>query len=172
MSGQCGALLGRQHLIDIGEKLRQSLGGLVGQLQVRNARSFQSCPIDRVLGQCLNSLRMSGLQLRVHRQQVAHSLLHQWGDLRLLCIRGVNLNVQMLQYMIDMGGDIGGAMRTTHHAVMKAAGAHSSRGNRDDAAGERSSGDKGDEGHAAESGSTRRRGIAGFGGSSHRGTYK
>jgi hypothetical protein len=50
----------------------------------------------------------------------------------------------MLQYMIDMGGDIGGAMLTAHHAVMKAAGAHSSRGDRDDAAGEGSSGDKGD----------------------------
>jgi hypothetical protein len=35
-------------------------------------------------------------------------------------------------------------MRTAHHAVMKAAGAHSSRGHRDDAAGQGSSRDEGD----------------------------
>ena len=140
MSGESGALGWCEYLIDIGEKLRQSLGGLVGQLQVRNARSFQSCPIDRVLGQCLNSLRMSGLQLRVHRQQVAHSLLHQWGDLRLLCIRGVNLDIQVLQHMIDMDGDIGSAMRAVHHAVMKAACTHPGCGDRDDAAGQGSAG--------------------------------
>ena len=144
MSGQGRALGRRQHLIDIREKLRQSLGGLVGQLQMRDACGFQCSPIHRVLRQCLNGLLMSGLQLRVHRQQIVYGLFHQRCDLRLLCICGVNLNVQMLQYMIDMGGDIGGAMGTAHHAVMKAAGAHSSRGDRDDAAGEGSSGDKGD----------------------------
>jgi hypothetical protein len=125
----------RQHLIDVPEKLRQSLGGLVGQLQMRDARSFQRTAIHRVLRQRLKGLRMSGLQLRAHREQVGHGLLHQRRDLRLLCIGGVNLNIHMLQHMIDMGRDIGGTRGAGRHAVMKAGGVHAGRGNRDDAAG-------------------------------------
>jgi len=145
MSGQGGALGGRQHLIDVAKKLRQSLGGLVGQLQMRHSRSFQRTPINRILRQRLKCLRMSGLQLRVHRQEVIDGLLYQRRDLRLLCIRGVNLDVQMLQRMIDMSGDIGGAIAAARHAVMKAAGAHPGRrGHPGDAAGESSARDKSD----------------------------
>ena len=145
MSGQGGALGGRQHLIDVAKKLSQSLGGLVGQLQMRDSRSFQRTPINRILRQRLKCLRMSGLQLRVHRQEVVDGLLYQRRDLRLLCIGGVNLDVQMLQHMIDVSGNIGGAIATRRHPMMKTTCAHPGRGGHpDDAAEESSSGDKGD----------------------------
>ena len=144
MSGQGSALRRGQHVIDIREELRQSLGGLIGQLEMRDACSFQRSPVHGVLCQCRNGLRMSGLQLRVHRQQVVHGLFHQGCDLRLLCVGGVDLNVQMLQHMIDMRGDILGAMRAAQHGVMKAASAHPCRSYCDYVAGQGSSGDKGD----------------------------
>ena len=93
MSGQSSALLRCKNLIHIREKLSQSLRGLVGQLQMRDTRSFQRSSIDGVLGQRLDGLRVSGLQLRVHRQKIVYGLLHQWCDLCFLRIRGIDLNV-------------------------------------------------------------------------------
>ena len=108
---------------------------------------------------------MSGLKLRVHRQQVGDGLIHQRRDLRLLCIGGVDLDVQVFQHMIDMGGDIGSAMRAAHHSVMHAAHAGGRDGN--NAARQSRSGDKSDERHPAEDRARRRCGISWFCGSSH-----
>ena len=80
-----------------------------------------------------------------YRQQIIHGLLYQRRDLRLLCIGGVNLDVQMLQHMIDVSGNISGAIVTCRHPMMKTTCAHPGRGGHpDDAAEESSSGDKGD----------------------------
>lgn len=152
-SGYGCALCRRQYFIDIGEQLRQTLGGPVGELQMRYACRFQRRPIHRVSRQSLQSLFMGRLQLRMHRQQVVHGLLYERSNLRLLRLRSVDLDVQMLQHVINVRRDVG-SVRQARHAVMKAAGpnAGSSRGR--DAANQGRAGEKGDKSGSAKDGST------------------
>src|ERR1700682_5082125 len=64
---------------------------------------------------------MRRVQLRMQRKQVAYGLFHERIDLRFLRGGGIDLDVQMLEHMIDVGGHVGGTVRAVHHHPMAAA---------------------------------------------------
>ena len=164
VSRQCAALCRREHVADIGHELHKAFGSLICQLQVRDARSFQRSPIDRARGEPCDGLRVRGLQLGMQRQQIVHRLLHQRRDLRLLCIGGIDLNIQVLQHVIDVRIDVCRAVSAAH-AVMPTAHAGSVREG-GDAADQGGTGDDESERHAAKE---RTAGRFGFHGSIHNG---
>ncbi len=71
------------------------------------------------------------VQLRMQGQQVVYGLFHQRSDLPLLCIGGVDFDVQVLEHVIDVSGHIGGAVRAIHHHSVLAAQAGSPCGDAD-----------------------------------------
>ena len=148
MSCKCVALRRCQQVADIADELHQPLGCLVGQLQMRQPRRFQRGAINRTCGQTLDGLRVRSLQLRVQRQQIIDRLLHQRSDLRFLCVGRINLDIEVLQQMIDMRGDIRSAMSAAHHALVPAC-ARAAR-KRTDPANQRGGGNHDGDCHAAE----------------------
>jgi hypothetical protein len=51
----------------------------------------------------------------MQRKQVAYGLFHERIDLRFLRGGRIDLDVQVLEHMIDVGGHVGGTVRAVHH---------------------------------------------------------
>ena len=156
VGGQRVPLGRREHVANVAEELHDSFGCLIGQLKMSLACGFKSRAIYGRLRQTLEGLGMCGLKLRVQREQIADCLLHQGPDLGFLCVRGVDLHVKVLEYMVDVGGHLRRAFRTVHHhAVVPATRAHGS-GHGANAADEGGTGKKCEYGLAVEYGTQAR----------------
>lgn len=122
MIGQCFALRGREHIADVTHQLNQALGGLIGQLQVFHARGLERAAIESRLRQRIHHVLMRGVSLRLEGQEIIDGLFHERGDLSLLGFGGIDLDVEVLEHVIDVGIHFSRAMRAVHHrSVMPAA---------------------------------------------------
>jgi hypothetical protein len=107
--------------------LHDAFGCLIGQLKMSRARSFKSRAIDGWLRQSLDGLSVCGFKLRVQGKEIADCLVYQGPDFGFLRLRSVDLDVEVLENVVDVGGHVRRALRTVHHhAVVPATGAHRS----------------------------------------------
>jgi len=96
---------------------------------MRLACSFKSGAVDRRLCQSLDDSSMCSSKLRVQGEEITGRLLYQGSDFGLLRVCGVNLDVEVLQDVVDVGGHIRRAFGAVnhHHAAVQAIRGHYSR---------------------------------------------
>jgi hypothetical protein len=112
MLGEALALRRRQHLGRLADRARQAARGIVGQAQLLRAQRLDRRGVDPVLREELDRLAASGVQVLARGQQVLCRLLHDWLELLLLLLGGVDLDVEMLQHPLDSLVELGGIHRS------------------------------------------------------------
>src|SRR3569833_124906 len=93
---------GGQNVAAIPNELHEALRHLFGELHVGLAGDFQRIAIQARLRERLDKMRMGTLRLGVQRHEISHCLLDERLDLGLLCVGGLDLDVKMLKYMVDV----------------------------------------------------------------------
>jgi hypothetical protein len=85
----------------VGDRARQPLRRLVGELELPRAQRLDRRRIDPLLGEKLDRLAAPGVQALAHRQQVPCRLLHDRLELALLLLAGVDLDIKVLQHAVE-----------------------------------------------------------------------
>src|SRR5262249_3014917 len=94
--GDLLALSGSQHLRDVGERLREALRRLLGELELLRAQRLDRAAVDRVRGEEIHRLLACGARLVAQRQAILDRLLHDRLELLLLLLGRVDLDVEVL----------------------------------------------------------------------------
>src|SRR6267154_2824535 len=100
--GDLLALRGSQHLGDVGERLREALRRLFGELDLLCTQRLDRTAVDALGGEELDRLLARGVRLLAHRQQVLHRLFHDRLEPLLLFVRRVDLHVQVLESPLEV----------------------------------------------------------------------
>src|SRR5262245_39131328 len=82
--------------------LRDAPGRLLGELNVLGAQRFDRSAIDCVAREQLYRLRARRLHLPAQRQQIRRRLFHDRCEPLLLFLRGIDLDVEMLEHAIEV----------------------------------------------------------------------
>ena len=109
-------LLGRKHLGNVAEGLREALAGSIGERHLLDPERLDRGPVDAWLGQQHPPALPRGLHLLAHRQQVLDGALDDGAQLLLLLVGRVDLDGQMPYAAVGAVLDARRVERPAHEA--------------------------------------------------------
>src|SRR6267378_8237889 len=111
------ALRGSEYLGRVGKGLRNASGRLLGELEMLGAQRLDRGAVDAVLREQLERLPARLAYPLAKRQQVFRRLLHDRRQFLLLLVRGVDLDVKVLEHAIEVLVHLRGIERARHEAA-------------------------------------------------------
>src|ERR1019366_7182037 len=118
--GKLLALLGREHLGGIGERLREPLAAGVCELDLLGTQPLDRGAIYACPGEYLDRLLARGLRLLAQRREVLRRALGDCGEFVLLLGAGIHLGSEVFDHALDALVHL---RRVRRHAVAPVSGA-------------------------------------------------